>query len=60
MRQVTGVASSSPISIYTVDNVIPLSIIDDDTEVFKLSSAVSTLDLSCTDNNLATDITGSK
>ena len=50
MRQITGVTSSSPISIYTVDNVIPLSVIGDDTEVFKLSSDIG---LGCTDNSLA-------
>lgn len=52
MRQITGLSSSSPISIYTVDNVIPLSVIDDTTELFKLSDTNS-LDLSCISNTPA-------
>ena len=55
MRQITGVASSSPISIYTVDNVIPLSIIGDDTEVFKPLSATEVMensDFTCAVENI--------
>lgn len=60
MRQITGVTSSSPINIYMVDNIIPLSIIGDDTEVFKLSSDVPGLGLSCTINTVAVHIPGGK
>lgn len=60
MRQITGVTSSSPIRIYTVDNVIPLGIIGDDTEVFKLSTNINNLGLSCSTSSVAVVVTGGK
>jgi len=60
MRLITGVTSSSPINVYTVDNTIPLSIIGEDTEVFKVSSNVPGLGLSCTDNTVAVFTTDGK
>ena len=47
MRRITGEVSAVPIMIYTIDNNIPVNIIGEDTVVFKLSTNVPSLDLSC-------------